>query len=200
MFPDKNANRSNSRVVRATASPSSARLTAPKIHFQVSDADDLLWRGDVPSAAKNGPHPSHQLPRGERFHEVVVRPQLEAENAIHLVVPGSQEQDGEIAFGPDATTDVESVELTGESDVEDDDPGLLLTDEVQALVAVPGEQHAIAVPTEVKIDEVGDVRIVFDHHHGAVLRVHGPSLALGEVKWAKFRPPLQNPHVCHTQT
>ena len=107
---------------------------------------------------------------------------------------------GRFPCGPDTSTDVESVQHTGEADVEDDDPRLLLTDESQALVAVPSEQHAIAVPAEVEIDEIGNVRVVLDHDHGALLRVHGPSLALWERKRAKFGRPLQNPHVCHTQT
>jgi hypothetical protein len=38
-----------------------ASLATPQVHFEVSDADDFLRRGDVPSAAKDGPHPGHQL-------------------------------------------------------------------------------------------------------------------------------------------
>ena len=39
-----------------------------------------------------------------------------------------------------------------------------------------GEQNAKAVPAQVEVHQVGDVRIVLDDDHGPALRAHGPSL------------------------
>jgi hypothetical protein len=49
-----------------------------------------------------------------------------------------------------------------QADVEDDDPGILLLDQLQALLAVAGQQDAEALAAQVEVDQVGDVRIVLN--------------------------------------
>ena len=61
-------------------------------------------------------------------------------------------------------------------DVEDDDPGVLLLEDLETLLAVAGQQHPEALAPQVEVDQVGDVRVVLDDDHRPVLRAHAPSL------------------------
>src|SRR6185312_10619597 len=110
----------------------------------------------------------------ERLDEVIVRAELEAKDAIDLVLPCSEEEDGHRTAGADLAANIEAVAGAGKADVEDDDPGVLLTEDLEALLAVRSQQDAVALTTEIQVDQVGDVRIVFDDDHRPVLRAHTP--------------------------
>ena len=72
--------------------------------------------------------------------------------------------------------DVEAVAGTGQPDIEDDDARVLPREDLQSLLAVVGQQHTEALPAQVEVHQVGDVRIVLDDDHRAALRAHVPSL------------------------
>ena len=71
---------------------------------------DLLGRRAFPGPAQDGPHPRHQLAGRERLDQVVVGAELEAEDAVDLVVAGREEEDGHRAAGADLAADVVAVE------------------------------------------------------------------------------------------
>ena len=136
----------------------------------------LLGRRALPGPAQDGAHPRHQLAGRERLDQVVVGPQLQAEDAVDLVVARREEEDGHRAAGADLAADVEPVACAREADVEDDDPGVRLLEDLEALLAVAGQQHAVALAPQVEVHQVGDVRVVLDDDHRPVLRAHAPSL------------------------
>src|SRR5919112_418312 len=70
------------------------------------------------------PDARHQLPDGERLGDVVVRPKLEPDDPVYLVVAGSQHDDRHVALRPDPPYDLRAVEL-GEHDVEHDQVRLI---------------------------------------------------------------------------
>src|SRR5829696_8782882 len=69
--------------------------------------------------AHDRPDAGHELPDGERLGDVVVRPELEPDDPVYLVVAGGQHDDGHVALRPNPPYDLRAVEL-GEHDVEHD--------------------------------------------------------------------------------
>src|SRR5215210_3489580 len=69
--------------------------------------------------AHDRPDARHELPYGERLGDVVVRPELESDDPVYLIVAGGQHDDGHVALRPDPPYDLGAVEL-GEHDVEHD--------------------------------------------------------------------------------
>src|SRR5215203_1417845 len=67
--------------------------------------------------AHDRPDTRHQLPDGERLGDVVVRPELQPDDPVYLVVAGGEHDDGHVALRPDPPYDLSAVEL-GEHDVE----------------------------------------------------------------------------------
>ena len=150
-----------------------AHLAAAQVDLEVAHGHDLLGGRALAGAAEDGADPRHELAGREGLDQVVVRPQLEAEDAVHLVVAGGEEQDGDGAAGPDLAADVEAVAGARQADVEDDDGGVLPREDLEAPVAVGRQQHAVALAPEVEVHQVGDVRVVLDDDHRPVLGAHG---------------------------
>ena len=153
-----------------------AGLATTQVDLQVSDGDHLLRGGALPRPPQNGPHPCHQLPGREGLDQIVVRSQLQPENAVHLVVACREEQHRHGASGPDSAADVEAVTGSGQPDIEDDDAGTLPREKLQSLLAVMGQEHPETLPAQVEIHQVGNVRVVFDDDHRPALCAHLPSL------------------------
>src|SRR5215211_2580983 len=74
--------------------------------------------------AHDRPDARHQLPDCERLGDVVVRPKLEPDDPVYLVVAGGQHDDRHVALRPDPPYDLRAVEL-GEHDVEHDQVRLI---------------------------------------------------------------------------
>ena len=116
--------------------------------------------------AQDGLHTSNDLSRAERFGDVVVGAQLQAEEPIELAVAGGEEQHRHVAAGAHPATHLEPVDV-GEADVEQHERGTVLLDQLQATLAVRCLQHTEACVAQIQVEEVGDVRVVLDHHERA---------------------------------
>ena len=138
--------------------------------------------------------PGHQLPGREGLGHVVVGPELEPEDAVDLVVPGTEDEHrdtdrsaaalaGTLAtswvFGAQSAADVEPVELPGQTDVDDDQLRALSVDHGQAGLAVVELEHPEPVPPEVHGHEVRDVMVVLDHYHCVLCAHHVLQTATG---------------------
>src|SRR5665811_1383451 len=89
--------------------------------------------------------PAHQLAQAERLCQVVVRPQLQANDLVNLVVTGRQDQDGHLALRrPDPAEDLESVHAR-QADVEHHEIRGLVRRELQALLAGTGDRDLVAL-------------------------------------------------------
>src|SRR5664280_939487 len=111
--------------------------------------------------------PAHQLAQAERLGEVVVRPELEADDLVHLVVPGGQDQNRHLSVGrTDPAQDLKTVHAR-QADVEDDQVGRLVRREVQPLLAGPGDRDLVPLLLEGVLDAARDRVLVFDDQDGA---------------------------------
>ena len=109
-------------------------------------------------------HAGDELARRERLRDVVVRAELEAQHAVDLARPRREDEDREIGVGaaPHAAAHLHAVDRARQPDVEDHEHGLLVADELESPLAVGGLDHTEPCVTEIEIEQIGDVRIVFD--------------------------------------
>ena len=148
------------------------------------------------TAAQDGLHPGDELARAERLGDVVVGAELEAEDAVDLAVAGGEEQHRHVARGAQSAAHLEAVDV-GQADVEQHDLRPMLRDQLEPAFAVRGLQHSESGLAQVHVEQVGDVRIVLDHHDGALaLRHvgHAATLVLcGSWPWSRIfaRSPLR---------
>src|SRR5207253_5038264 len=101
----------------------------------------LLERG----AAEEDLHARQQLAHRERLAEVVVRTDLESEDAVELLVARGEKDDGDaLGLRADAAAELEAVHLRHE-DVEDHQTGQLVLECVPRFEAVRVELDRIAL-------------------------------------------------------
>ena len=74
---------------------------------------------------EDGLHPSDELPRVERLRQVVVGPDLEADDLVHVLVARGQHQDRHVGALADPAADLDPVDVR-EHQVEDDERDLAL--------------------------------------------------------------------------
>tara|TARA_B100000959_G_C14967091_1_gene618202 strand:+ start:1879 stop:2523 length:645 start_codon:yes stop_codon:yes gene_type:complete len=135
---------------------------------QLVHATDRLTGCARPS--QNGLYPGSQLPGAEGLGDVVVGTQLEADHPVDLVIACGQHDHGNIRFSPNPATALESVNLTREADVQNDKVGGALTDHLKGLFTGGRQVHAVVIAAQVHIDEIGDVRVILDHHYHSLFR------------------------------
>ncbi len=63
------------------------------------------------AAAQHGAHPRHDLARAERLGDVVVGPQLKADDPVGLLTPRRQHDDRDLRIAPNGAGDVKAVEF-----------------------------------------------------------------------------------------
>src|SRR5207342_745181 len=94
-------------------------LTERRVDPDVADLDPAgrLAHGCSP---QDGPDPSGQLSRRERLHDVVVRTELEANDAVDRLVLGRHDEDGDVRSRSNVPAHVAPVPVR-EHQVQDDD-------------------------------------------------------------------------------
>ena len=119
------------------------------------------WPRRARDAAQDDVDPRHQLARAERLRHVVVAADLEAEDAVDLLVARRQEQDRHVGGLADLAADVEPVEL-GHADVEHDQIGPVGGKAGERLLAVARLGHGHAGLLQRDADDLADVAVVVD--------------------------------------
>ena len=113
MLLARKASRSNSRVVERDDLAGPARLAPAQVDLEVADVTTSWGAGPSLVRRRMARDPGHQLAGRERLDQVVVGPQLQPEDAVHLVVARREEEDGHRAAGPDLAADLEAVACAG---------------------------------------------------------------------------------------
>ena len=111
----------------------------------------------------------HELAHRERLAEIVVRSELEAEDAVELVVLGGDEDDRErLGHRAQAAAELEAVHA-GHEDVEDDEIGQALrgAERVPGGEAVGMLDDVVALAPQGEGDGFANVRLVVDDRDGA---------------------------------
>jgi hypothetical protein len=132
------------------------------VEFEVGVAQDAVLgrRGDL-GAAQDGLDPEDDFFEVEGFGDVVVAADGEAGDAVADGVAGGEEEDGQVAGGPEALGDFEAVHV-GEHDVEDDEVGLEAGGGAEGLGGVAGDLDLETGEAEGGGQERADVLLVVD--------------------------------------
>ena len=88
-------------------------------------------------APQHGPHPRQHLAQLERLGDVVVRAELEPDDAVDGVALAADHDDGDVAFGPDLAGELQAV-LSAQRQIEGDQADRVLLDAGAQLGAVLG--------------------------------------------------------------
>jgi hypothetical protein len=89
--------------------------TRRNIHFQVAHPQALFfgsgnWRGNLVSGpAQDRPDPGDQLAGVERLSQIIVRPDLQPDDAIHLIAAGGEHEHGYFALFANSLQGLESI-------------------------------------------------------------------------------------------
>jgi len=135
-------------------------------------------------ALEHGAQAQNELPGGKRLDHVIVGAKLQPDDAVHLLAPGREHDDGGgCGFGIalELLADLEAVE-PGEHEIENDTgrrrpPGL-----GQRLVAVPGRFRGESGGIEVESQQFDNIVVILDDQDGI----------LGHVPTSSFRSSKQH--------
>ena len=113
------------------------------------EAQDLdQGRLHAAGTAQHGFDPGDELARAERLDQVVVGAQPEAVDALVLAGLGRQHEDGHVGAAADVAADLLAGHV-GQHEVEHDEGRAHALGERQAVGAVAGDEHRVAVALEV---------------------------------------------------
>jgi len=157
-------------VDRLAAARDGARV---EIHRHVSTLEEptrVAHRlGRAPP--QNGTHASDELRRAERLRHVVVRAELEAKDAVHLLAARAHHQDRHARGLADLAENVATVSVR-KHDVEKDDVGRVRQEGIEAFCGGVGKLDVEALAPERIGKRLRDRPLVLDHedfflaHHG----------------------------------
>ena len=109
-----------------------------------------------------GLHPGRQLQRVEGLCDVVVRPQGQTGDLVHILYPGGEHDDGKQVVLPDPLAQGKAVHV-GEHDVQDSQIGRILLHMGQSRGRRPEFMDGKALIGQVDLHQVGNGPLVVHH-------------------------------------
>ena len=140
-------------------------LPAPRIDAEAADLDGASAAGRRVGPAQDRLDPRHEGSRVERLRDVVVRPELQADDRVDVVRSRREHQHRRVADAPDLAADLEAVELW-QHQVEDHERRVVPAEERQRLLAIGRRDDGEPFLLEVQAQQVDDVALVVDDEDG----------------------------------
>ena len=135
----------------------------PAVAYQAMAGDD---RGLGRGPSQDGLHPRHYFARAERFDDIVVGAQLDADHPVDLLVAAGKEQDRRVALAAQAAAHLQPVHAR-HGDVEDDEVGVVRRNLRQRRLSVARLDRRHACFSQREGEQLPDVRVVIDDQDGA---------------------------------
>ena len=136
-----------------------------------NEIGDLMEeRFQIRRATEEGADTREEFREGERLNKVVVRPGVQAGDAVADRVAGSEHENGDAdAVRPQAAAEIEAGK-PGEQDVEDNEVEVGAGEEVERFGTVGSEINSVVGLAEAAGKEIGDVGFIFNNEqtHGAL--------------------------------
>src|SRR6185369_647911 len=136
-----------------------------EIDQEVVMADDASADGVGEVAVGASEHrldPAQELAQPEWLGEVVVGPELQADDLVDLFIPGREHEDGRLRAGrAEPPQDLEAVHAR-QADVEEDQVGSGGGGQLEAFLAGPRERDLVALLLEGVLEPARDGVLVFD--------------------------------------
>ena len=124
-----------------------------------------------PQTAQHRADARHHLARREGFDDIIIRADVQAEDAVGVLVSGSNHQDGRGAHLPDAAAYLQPVDAR-QHDIQQDNGGFGGVEQAQRFFARAGGQHGPVFRFDVFGQNFKDLLVVVYHENG----IHGKSL------------------------
>ena len=102
--------------------PVDSHAPSPRVDLDVPDADDPRLRLAPAGAPSHRPDPGHELAHAERLHDVVVRAELEPDDAVDLLSLGGDHDDRDVRARAQLAAHRVAVDVR-QAEVEEDDVG-----------------------------------------------------------------------------
>ena len=135
-------------------------LVARPVQGQVARPDHFAGR--IPAgASQDRAHAHHQFARAERFGDVIICPQFQADELVRLLDAGREHDDGHIAFMSQGTAKVQPVHA-GQHQVQHDQVRLLGARQRQPLQPVPGGDDIKTGGVQIVAADLDDLGFVID--------------------------------------
>ena len=109
-------------------------------------------------------HAGDELARAEGLDDVVVGAGLEAEEAVGLLDPSREHDDGHIGLTAQNPRHIDAVKLR-KTEIEDDEIGMPATGELQSLRAVARRDHGEARMLQIIARNLGDLTLIVHDQH-----------------------------------
>ena len=111
-------------------------------------------------------HPGQQLPGVERFGDVIVGPQLQANNLVHILIFGGDDDDGDVYLFPtDGLADLEPVHIAGQHQIQQYQVGSIILDVGQCFLSRLHPGDRVPFPLQDCGDEGRDgVVVLYDQN------------------------------------
>ena len=119
----------------------------------------------VGAPACRRPHASEELVHAERLGDEIVGAGVERGDLVPLGAAGGEDDDRHTRPLAQPAHDVEAIHPR-ESEIEDDDVGVVDGGQFEGLLTGAGEQHVVAAGREVGVQRPLDGRLVVDDQHG----------------------------------
>ena len=145
-------------------------VARPALELDVAEAELLVVDPGRRRAAQDALHARRELAGRERLRDVVVRAELEPDDAVRLLAAGGQHDHREVRARADPAAELEPVRAR-EHHVEDDEVGLGALDRVAGGVAVARLERPVPFAGEVADDHLANDRLVVDHENGRHRRI-----------------------------
>ncbi len=171
-----------------------------EIDDQVAMADDPPATGVGKVAVRppqEGLDAAHELAQPEGLGQVVVRPELEPDHLVDLVIAGGQHEDRHLgACRADTAEDLESID-PGQPHVQDHEVRRLVRGDLESLFAGARDRDLVALLLEGVLDPPRDGVLVLDDQdggcHAGMLHRHRAGAGSGLMgpvppSWARFAP------------
>jgi hypothetical protein len=158
------------------------RLSPPRIDAQLADLDGPDAAGSPIGPAQDGLDPCHQLARVERLDDVVVGADFEADDAIDLVAPRGEHDDGRFTHPTQLAGHIQAIHAR-QHEVEHDEVGVVPLDQFERGPPIAGTDDREALLLEVEPEQLDDVAFVVDdqdrlHPGEDTMRERGIPLAM----------------------
>ena len=157
-------------AVSGTSSPVDLQAVAGRIEPQRADGEGLALGHGAFGAAQHRLDPQHHLPRAERLGHVVVRPELETDDAVDLLALGGQHDEWQRPRAGVALEDARHLEPVepGQHQVEQQEIWGVTADALQGGVAALFQLDVEALFLQVVAEDLGEIGLVLDEQDAAL--------------------------------
>ena len=126
------------------------------------------------AAAQQRPHPGEQFGEPERLGDVVVGAGVEADDGVHLVDAGGEDQHrGAVPFGTHPAGHLQAVHL-GQAEVKNDQVDAPLQCPLEGLRAVGAHLNLIALPAQRTGERLGNRGVILGEKYAGHEAIVGP--------------------------